>query len=377
MLVRLSQFILANLDRILRQWEDFARSLATGRELSIAALRDDAEQMLRFVAADMETVQTRQQEVAKAEGHGPSLPFGESSAAHEHGVARAVDRFSLIELISEYRALRASVTRMWIEAVPVTAESVAQLIRFNEAIDQVLAEGVAKFTERLDHDAQLFTASISHDLANPVNAVKMSADWLSRSRNLTDAERETVARIGRASLRLSGLLIDLRDFTRARLGGLVLLDLESCDVSAIVHTTVDELRAIYPNARIVVRSDAELTARVDTKRFAQLVSNLVANAIQHGTPGTDIGVHAVRDGSSLSLRVSNAGRPIPAERLSTLFDPLRREPVREDDARLGLGLYIAKQIAVAHGGTIDVESTKATGTQFTVRLPIAPTRPAR
>jgi signal transduction histidine kinase len=370
--MRLSRFILENLDRILQQWEDFARTLATGRELSITALRDDAEQMLRFVAADMETEQTCQQEVAKSTGHGPPLPPGESSAAHEHGVARAVDRFSLIELVSEYRALRASVTRMWIEAIPVTAESIAQLIRFNEAIDQILAEGVTRFTERLDYDAQLFTASISHDLANPVNAVKMSAEWLLRSRNLSNAERESVARIERASARLSGMLIDLRDFTRARLGGLVLLDLETCDVSAIVHTTVDELRAIYPNAPVVVQSDPGLVARVDSKRLAQLVSNLVANAIQHGTPGTEIRVRAIRDGPSLSLRVSNAGPPIATARLATLFDPLRRAAVREDDARLGLGLYIAKQIAVAHGGTIDVESTTATGTQFTVHLPVAP-----
>jgi signal transduction histidine kinase len=205
-----------------------------------------------------------------------------------------------------------------------------------------------------------------------VNAVKMSAEWLSRSPNLSDAERESVARIGRASARLSGMLIDLRDFTRARLGGLVLLDLQSCDVSAIVHTTVDELRAIYPNAPIVVQSDPGLVARVDSKRLAQLVSNLVANAIQHGTPGTEIGVRAMRDGPSLSLRVSNAGPPIAAARLATLFDPLRRTAVREDDARLGLGLYIAKQIAMAHGGTIDVESTKATGTHFTAHLPVAP-----
>ena len=106
---------------------------------------------------------------------------------------------------------------MWIEAVPVTAESVAQLVRFNEAIDQVLAEGVAKFTERLDYDAQLFTASISHDLANPVNAVKMSADWLSRSRNLTDAERESFTALNDAYVKKFGFpfIIAVRDNTKA------------------------------------------------------------------------------------------------------------------------------------------------------------------
>ncbi|HJV60954.1 MAG TPA: histidine kinase dimerization/phospho-acceptor domain-containing protein, partial [Albitalea sp.] len=212
--MRLARFMLDNLDAILQEWEDFARTLAQGSTMSVEALRNDAERMLRFVAADMETQQTRQQEMAKANGHGPSLPPGQSSAAEHHGVARAVERFSLVELVSEYRALRASVTRMWIAAVPLTHESVAQLVRFNEGIDQILAEGVAKFTERLDHEADLFTASVGHDLSNPLNAVVASARVLAISPTLSDGERAVVERIERASQRLSGMLADLRDFTR-------------------------------------------------------------------------------------------------------------------------------------------------------------------
>ena len=168
--MRLSKFILDNLDAILQQSEDFARSLPRGPAMSIDALRDDAERMLRFVAADMETDQSPKQEFAKATGHGPAAAKGEFSAAHDHGLARAVERFSLVDLVSEYRALRASVTRMWMDAAPPTIESVAQFIRFNEAIDQILAEGVLTFTERFDHEADLFFASVGHDLSNPVNA---------------------------------------------------------------------------------------------------------------------------------------------------------------------------------------------------------------
>lgn len=123
--MRLSQFILDNLEPILQQWENFARSLRTGRPMSIEALRDDAERMLHFVAADIETPQTHQQESDKSMGRGPALPAGQLSAAHEHGLARAVERFSLVELVSEYRALRTSVTRMWLAAAPVTQDNVA------------------------------------------------------------------------------------------------------------------------------------------------------------------------------------------------------------------------------------------------------------
>jgi len=242
--MRLSKFIVDNLDAILQQWEDFARSLSRGPAMSIEALRDDAERMLRFVAADIETDQSRKQELAKATGHGPALPKGESSAAHDHGLSRAVERFSLVELVSEYRALRASVTRMWMDATPPTLESIAQFIRFNEAIDQILAEGVLTFTERFDQEADLFFASVGHDLSNPVNAVKVTAQSLAQSPNLSSSEQEMVARIGRATDRLSGMLIDLRDFTRARLGGLVKLERENCDLDAVVRNVVDEVRAI-------------------------------------------------------------------------------------------------------------------------------------
>ena len=165
--MRLSQFILDNLEAILQEWENFSRSLTPGSAMSIKELRDDAERMLRFIVADMETGQTRQQEVAKSKGHGRVLPLEQTSAAQQHGVGRAVERFSLVELVSEYRALRASVTRMWIDAVPATKESVAQIVRFSEGIDQILAEGVTTFTEHLDQEANLFTASIGHDLSNP------------------------------------------------------------------------------------------------------------------------------------------------------------------------------------------------------------------
>lgn len=214
--MRLSRFILDNLEAILQHWEDFARSLASGQLMSIDALRDDAERMRRFVAADMETAQTREQESVKSTGHGPALPLGQLSAAHDHGIARAVERFSLIELVSEYRSLPASVTPMWVDAAPVTAESVAQLIRFNQAIDEILAEGVTTFTERMDHDVDLFTASVGHDLSNPVNAISMSARVLSARRDLSDTERSAAKRIQHAVGRLRGMLIELRDFTRTR-----------------------------------------------------------------------------------------------------------------------------------------------------------------
>jgi signal transduction histidine kinase len=337
--------------------------------MSIEALRDDAAQMLRFVAADIESEQTRNEEISKATGRGPSLALGELSAAHEHGISRAVERFSLIELVSEYRALRASVTRMWIEAVPLTHDAVAQLVRFNEALDQILAEGVAKFSERMDRDADLFTASVGHDLANPVDAVTTSIHLLAASENLSANEQAAVRRITRAASRLSGMLTDLRDFTRTRLGGLVRIDREPCDVGSLVREMVDEIAAIYPGRQVIAECKADLVAHVDVRRISQLVSNLVANALQHGTETTRVTVSVYGDTDNVTIDVHNTGPPIEPERLRTLFEPLSRLPQYTDRSRLGLGLYIAQQIALAHNGAINVTSAAETGTRFTVRLP--------
>ena len=368
--MRLASFILDNIEAILQDWENFARSLSPASAMSIKELRDDAERMLRFIAADMETEQTRHEEVAKATGQGPVMPAGALSAAQQHGIGRAVERFSLVELVSEYRAMRASVTRRWIDAVPVTKESVAQIVRFNEAIDQILAEGVATFTEHLDQEADLFTASIGHDLSNPVNAVTLSARRLMISRDLPDGERAAVGRIVYATERLTAMLADLRDFTRTRLGGFLIVHREPCDVGDLVRNIVGELEHAYANRRITVECRGNLVVSVDRKRVAQLLSNLVANALEHGAENNDVQVIGSREADAVIIEVRNAGPAIEPALMKRLFDPLRSSrKAQTDNGHLGLGLYIAQKIALAHGGTIDVQSSAGAGTRFTVRLP--------
>jgi signal transduction histidine kinase len=368
--MRLSRFIADNLEAILHQWEDFARSLSRGRSLSIEALRDDAEQMLRFVAADMESEQTPQEEIAKANGRRPVAPPNAPSAAQQHGVARAVERFSLVELVAEYRALRASVIRMWVDAVPVTKESVAQIVRFNEAIDQILAEGVAKFSARLDQEADLFTASIAHDLSNPLNAVAMSARRLVVSANLSSSDRVAVQRIERASERLTTMLEDLRDFTRIRLDGHLSLHRELCDVAELVRNVAAELEPVYPGRRIVVECRGDLMVSVDRKRVYRLLSNLLGNALQHGAHQTDVRVEVAGEADAVTIEVHNSGTAIEADRMKQLFD-VPGGNRRGKDAHLGLGLYISSQIVHAHGGDIAGESRSDAGTRFRVRLPRA------
>jgi signal transduction histidine kinase len=369
--MRLSRFLIDNLEEILQGWEDFARLLPPGHLMSVAALRDDAERMLRFIAQDLETEQSDEQEVAKSKGHGAEIEPGRHSAAMDHGLARALDRFSLPEMVSEYRALRASVTRLWLARTPTTYDNVVQLVRFNEAVDQILAESVVCFTRKLDSDAELFTASIGHDLRNPLNAVVTSAELLNTSASLSNADREASARIARAATRIAAMLDELHDFTRVRLGGTIAYRREPTDIGKLCEELVDEALAPHPGRRIVLTRSGDTTAHVDRARVAQLVANLIGNAIQHGSEAREITIGVAGRDSDVTIEVHNEGPPIGAEELQTIFEPLRRGRRREPEGErsLGLGLHIARTIAVAHGGAIDVTSHAHAGTTFVVRLP--------
>lgn len=369
--MRMSEFILANLEAILQRWEDFARSLEAGRLMSVAALRNDAEQMLRFIASDMVSEQSGKQQRAKSLGLGPQLPDGQQSAAHDHGKARAVEHFSLTEMVSEYRALRASVTQMWLDAVAPDHENIVQLVRFNEAVDQLLAESAVRFTAKLESDSDLFTASVGHDLRNPLNAVLMSAQLLRASGTLSDRERNAAVRIEQSVTRIVGMVRDLEDFARTRVGGLLRFELEQCDIGELCRNMTDEIRASHPDRQIVFSQSGDTNVIVDQKRVAQLLSNLVANAIQHGSNDAVVTVRLVGQERFVRIQVHNEGAIEPSE-IKYIFDPLHRgRKTRQQDnpGGLGLGLYIAERIALAHGGSIDVTSSEAAGTEFVVHLP--------
>jgi signal transduction histidine kinase len=373
-ILNLSTFILDNLEPLLQQWEDFARALQPGRLMSIAALRDDAERMLRFVAADVETPQSRIEEYQKSIGHGPKLGDGADSAAHDHGKARAVDHFTFSEMVSEYRALRAVVTRMWLDAAGVDDQSVNQLVRFNEAIDQVLAESVVRFAAAVERESDLFSASIGHDLRNPLNAIASSSELLVQSTLLPDAEHAAAKRIARSALRMSNMLAELQDFSRSRLGGFVHLSLEQANVAEICRDVIAEIATAQPACSLQFAESGDTAMVADRKRLGQLISNLVGNAVQHGTPSGTISVSAHGDPQGVRVEVHNKGPAIDRARLDDIFEPLHRAAPETQRTRgsLGLGLYIVRRIAAAHGGSVSVASTEADGTSFVVQIPRTP-----
>src|ERR1043165_5729251 len=219
--MRLADFIQSNMEAILGEWEEFARNLAPGSAMSVIALRDHAESILRVTARDMLAPQTAKQQSDKSKGHGGGGEESEhlDSASQEHAIARLGEGFNLIEVVSEYRALRASVLRLWQAAVrEADARDLEDLTRFNESIDQSLAEAVRSYTSRVDESRELFLATLGHDLRAPLNAMMLSAEVLARSGQLDGENAEIASRMSNFGRVMTGMIHDLLDFTRTRLG---------------------------------------------------------------------------------------------------------------------------------------------------------------
>jgi signal transduction histidine kinase len=214
-----------------------------------------------------------------------------------------------------------------------------------------------------------FIAVLGHDLRNPLQAVSAGTEMLLRM-PLDPKPRSIVEHIRSCGYRMSQLVDDVMDFARGRLGGGIPLDLsDTPDLEAALLHVVAELRGSHPDQD--VRSDMDVPARIscDPERVAQLLSNLLANAIEHGTAGKPVDVAARHHDGWFVISVTNQGPPIPPETIPYLFQPYWRPATTGPRKGLGLGLYIVAEIARSHGGRVDVSSTEE-GTTFRVSLPL-------
>ncbi len=376
--MRLAEFILGNREPILVEWEAFARTCkpASGA-MDIDALRDHANEMLTVIAADLGTPQGGTEQAEKSRGNAPDDgEGGEPTAAEEHGAGRAESGFTMEQMVSEYRALRASVIRLWIAARgELTPADVEDLTRFNEAIDQSLAESVTRYTLDLDQSREMFLAILGHDLRTPLGAVFTSSRFMLDTKELQEPFLTLTTRIASSATRMVHLVGDLLDFTRSRLGGGIPIVRAPMNMGKAVHDVVDEIAAAHPERTIEIDARGELEGEWDCARISQVLANLIGNALEHGSDGTPVTVVVAGDEGEVCMAVGNRGPVIPGDRLNGIFNPMKpREsaanaPASGPTSNLGLGLYIAERIVTAHQGRIDVASSEAGGTTFTVHLP--------
>jgi signal transduction histidine kinase len=378
--MRLAEFILSNIEPILMDWEVFARSISSGEKMDDLALRDHAEDILKATVQDMKTAQSAAERSTKSKGHRPDS-IGSSAlegASELHAVGRLGSGFDLIEVVSEYRAMRASVLELWHESKPGADErDVADVTRFNESIDQSLAKAVTSYTQKTEQSRNLFMAILSHDLRNPLNSIAMTAQLLPRLNKFDPESTEMTSQILANASVMARMIGDLLDYTRTRLGAGMPVEPEPMDAGELCRLLYEEFRTAHPKRAFRYDATGDLTGEWDADRLRQAVSNLMGNAVQHGAADVPVALTAHGEASEVVIAVRNGGPPIPAGELSRIFEPLIRgtsaeKPRKNRPGSIGLGLYIAREVARSHHGSIDVTSTEADGTTFTIHLPRHP-----
>lgn len=384
--MRLALYITSNLDSILVDWVAFASNqLPAARDMDEVALLDHGRTILEEIVLNMDRPEGEAERKTKSEGNSQEASTSSGVPSRSHARQRERQGFEIGQMVAEYRALRATVLRLWQAAHPsFTTDDLHDMMRFNEALDQALAESVDVFVQEVDRARDLFLGMMGHDLRGPLSTIASCAAVEQKKWPL-DVRYAPVTL--RSVAQMKALLNDLMEFTTYRLGkGLSLVPVR-LQLDQFARHTLDEISAVYPERALELESQGDMNGEWDGRRLHQALSNLVFNALKYGSSGLPVCIAI--DGTAqdeVLLTVRNTGKPIAPHMLPRLFDPLVREE-RDDDnndndnthtdgafapqvagANLGLGLYVVSEIALAHGGSVEVVS-EGEATAFSLRLP--------
>ena len=369
--MRLADYIESNFKPIIEQWEAFAATrLPAAEHMKVLELRDHAEEILRACVADLRTPQSRAQQSAKSKGLAPILLNAAETAAQTHAVLRAKHGFDIQQLASEYRALRASVLRLWLDAYPVEPSALDDIIRFNEAIDQALAESIAFFSRQVERTRNLLLGMLGHDMRTPLQTIQLTSRALV-ALNAGGPVSKSAERLIASGAQIQHLLDDLLDFSRTQLGLGIRVTPHPANLETLCVEELDQIRAAHPGRRIELSVAGDCSGLWDARRLRQVIANLVVNALKYGLPDESVHIklHCVDD--DIRIEVRNTGTLPQTNEAGELFEPLSQGAAERPDAgdsSLGLGLYIVKEIVRAHGGEVDARS-KDGETVFTASLP--------
>ncbi|WP_048440040.1 sensor histidine kinase [Caenimonas sp. SL110] len=378
--MKLSTFLNTHSEAILVEWEAFARTLEPAAELMTSAdLRDHALQIVKAIALDIESLQSEAQ--ARTKSHGDAPAKLDKSAASIHGTLREVSGFSLVQLTAEFRALRASVLRLWLPKIGEFNEDVhKELVRFNEAVDQALAESAVTFSDHYTQTRERFLAILGHDLRTPLSAISMTGALLERS---TSADGNVAAgkRLTRSAATMSTMVNDLLEYSRTQLGGKMPMRPEPANMTDIAQAALHDAATANPECVFESSFTGDLAGSFDSVRLQQVIVNLLTNAAQYRSPGSSVVLDVSGLPQDVTISVTNQGPAIPPDALQSIFSAMVQLPVDGElpgrpRTSLGLGLFIARETSLAHGGSIHVTSTQDSGTTFTVRIPRAQASPA-
>ncbi len=371
--MKLTYFIKTHKEDITNEWVKFAQdNISDVKNMKLEEVRDHIKQMLERIVESMETPETDAQQEKKSEGN-TKMKSGESKAANEHGEQRADMGFDIVELSSEFRALRASVLRLWEESCKTgkTETDFQEMIRFNEVIDELWMISLERFQNKVDDSKNWFMGILGHDLRNPLAAISGVQSILRLSENLSEKERSLLGRSRSSVKRMTELIDNLLALTNLRLGSGMTINKSSVDLSEKSEKIVQELQLSYPEAQMIIESPGPIKGEWDPIRLDQLMTNLISNSLRHGKTGGPVTIRISAKGNEAFLEIHNEGPPLPdsIQKMisSGIFIKTKGDPLKKDS--YGLGLYIIKQIVDGHKGQLKVISNEERGTTFIITLP--------
>lgn len=379
--LRLADFILQQCDPILQEWDKFARTVEpAASSMTTKALRNHAAEMLKCVAYDLSMTQSRQEEIDKSYGNEPRT--SQTEAGEVHGLARLESHFTIEQLASEYRALRSSVLRLWNEAnTTPSATDIGDIIRFNEAIDQLLCASILSFAratrEALEAEKKRkdqFLAMLAHELRNPLSPISAAATLLKMAKSNDAVVTNASNIIARQVAHMATLVEDLLDVSRVT-RGTIELKLEPLDLRQVVLDAIEQVTPLM-EARHHILTAAELPQPIhslgDRKRLVQVVTNLLANAAKYTPEHGRIELKLDLYEGQVAITIEDNGIGMAADFVPHVFDifaQAERTPDRTTGG-LGLGLALVKSLTELHGGKVTCSSAgQGKGSKFTVWLP--------
>lgn len=362
-------FIRMQAEEILSDWQDFAGACHPEADaVEVHALRASTEALL------LETAETLARD-DRADAGGEA---GAAESSERHAAALLERGYSLDELITEFHELRASILRRWeAQLASVGASELDEIDRLNAALDRSLAVAVRSYSARLAQSRELLIGGLAHDLRNPLGAIHQSAEALSLTRGGDPGSAELLRLIRSCATRMEKLVAQMLDYTRIQLGEPLPVVPVHTDLAHLCRTIIGELQAFHPDCIIQPYLTGDLSGTWDAEGIERMLSNVIGNAVEHGRHDVPVSVRAWGEDDQILVSVRNEGSSIPPDEVAVIFDPFRRgtsgaRRSRRVPERAGLGLFVARGIAEAHGGTIEVSSSEGGGTTFTVRLPRGP-----
>jgi len=346
----------------MRLWEGRARNeISASLHHDSLILQNSLPEYLDFLVTELSTTIDRTS-VRIASDKVESDRIGRKHGRERAGYAD----YSITQLILEYQILRQVVFQVLEEEAPLTSRERDIIIT---SIEQAVNDAATQFSHTLSEIQELFMVTLTHDLKNPLNVMRMGTHLVLRRFERGDTHFDITAKMLGAIDRLDVMIQNLLDASRLRAGQSLSLTFEYCDLEQLLQEVIEDLNFAYEE-RFVLVSDGAVETRCSRKDLRRVIENIATNAVKYGATDTPITLTLQHTATTICITIHNEGQPISPEAQSILFQQFRRTRTAGEQKGWGLGLFLSKNLIEAHRGTIDVESAEGKGTSFIITLPI-------